>query len=114
MEFESEEDEDDGAINAGGNKVGNGTVVFTRSISVFLGIGGLWMVSEAPEDERDRDQPILLLWIVVCHRCHNATLQTGAPEFGLESKHIVLGPLEVLSELEVDLQSLLARLDMFS
>ena len=108
MEFESEEDEDEETINAGGNKVGNGEGFFVRSTSRFLGIGGLRVVRNKLRDEFDNNQPILLLWIVLRHRCRNTAFEAGAPELGLESKYLVLGPFEVLSELQVYLQSLLA------
>lgn len=49
--MESEEDEDEGAIKAGGNKVGNGECLFVCSVSAFLGIGGLRVVSGKPGDE---------------------------------------------------------------
>ena len=69
-----------------------------------MGGGGEW----------DSDQPILLLWIIISHRRHGIAFQTGSPELGLERKHLVLGPLEVFPEFEVDLQSLFARFDVLS
>ena len=62
----------------------------------------------------DSDQPVLLLGIVVRHRGPDATLQTGRPELSLESEYLVLGSFQVFPEFQVDLQSLLARLDVFS
>ena len=62
----------------------------------------------------DNDQPILLLGIVVRHRCCDATLQTRPPELGLESEYLVLGSFEVFPEFQVDLQCFFARLDVFS
>ena len=82
-EFESEEDEEEGAIKAGGNKVGSERGLFACSTSILLGIGGLRVVSERLEGERDSDQPILFLGIVVSYRCRDTALQTGAPELGL-------------------------------
>lgn len=41
-EFESEEDEDEGAIIAGGNKAGSGDGFLMRSTSAFIEIGGLY------------------------------------------------------------------------
>jgi len=113
VEFESEEDEDEWAIKAGGNKVGSGEGFFVCSTSTFLGIGGLRTVSEKMGNKHG-DQPVLFLWIVVRHHCRDTTLRTGAPELGLESKYLVLGPFEVPSEFQVDLQSLLACFDVFS
>lgn len=77
-------------------------------------MGGLWVVSEGPGNECDGDQPILLLWVIISHRCRDTTFQTGTPELGLERKYLVLGPLKVLSEFQVDLQNLLARFDVLS
>ena len=93
--------------------MGSGDGFFACSTPTLLGIGGLCVVSEKIGNKYDGDQPILFLWIVVRHRCGATTLQTGAPELGLESKHLVLGPLEVPSEFQVDLQSLLACFDVF-
>ena len=47
--FESEDEEDEGAIKAGGNKAGSEGGFLACSTSNFLGIGGLWMVSARNE-----------------------------------------------------------------
>jgi len=113
--FESDDDDDDeGAIKAGGNKVGSGEGFFAFSVSNFLGMGGLRVVSEKLNGGCDSNQPILLVWVVVRHRCRNTALQSGAPELGLEGENLILGPFEVFSKFQVDLQCLLACLDMFS
>lgn len=111
--FESEEDEDEGTIKAGGNKAGGGGF-FACSTSAFLGIGGLWAVSRKPEGKHGSDQPILLLRIIISHRRRNTSFETGSPELGLESKYLVLRPLEVFPEFQVDLQSLFASFNVLS
>ena len=64
--------------------------------------------------EWDSDQPILLLWIIISHRCRSTAFQTRSSELSLEKKYLVLGSLEVFPEFEVDLQSLFARFDVLS
>lgn len=41
VEFESEEDEEEGMIIAGGNKAGSGEGFFVFSTPIFIEIGGL-------------------------------------------------------------------------
>jgi len=67
-------------------------------------------VSHKLKGKDDGDKLILLLWIVVRHG--RSTFQIRASEFGLEGEYLVLGSLEVFPKLQVDLQSLLAGVDV--